>query len=639
MKFNKLFEPGKIGTLEIKNRMVVPPMLTEYAAEDGTLTERYIRYYEEKAKGGWGLIICEDNSMDPYGAGFKNIAGIWSDDMMGPHKELVDRVHQYGAKIAVQVYHAGRESDSAIKGRRPVAPSAIQDPTGRETPHELTTQEVKDLVEAYAQAIRRCKEAGYDAIELHGAHGYLINQFVSPFSNKRTDEYGGNFENRLRFPLEIIARAKELVGNGYPMIYRISADEMVEGGLTIEDTKVIAQILEDAGISAIHVSAGVYKSGAITSAPSAVRTAPFAEYASQIRNVVSIPVFAVDKIIYPQVAESLLREGRADFIAMGRASIADPHLPNKVKEGRLDEILPCIGCWQGCQGKIAKQEPVACVVNPRTGKENEYVIKPATTKKKVLVIGGGTAGMEAAIVAAKRGHEVVLVEKSDRLGGQWLLAAMPPGKEMYNGFTVWQKNELIRNGVKIRLNTEATVALVKQEQPDSIIYAAGASPFVPPIPGHDKAHVCTANDVLSGKVDLVGDVVVIGGGMVGAETAEHIAVHNHKVTIVEMLPAIAPDMASAPRYFLMKSLKEYEVAMYVGTKVLAIENQGILVETNGVKNFIPADLVVLATGSHANLALAEELKKKFDITMIGDAVHVGKAPEGIDTAYKIALTI
>jgi NADPH-dependent 2,4-dienoyl-CoA reductase/sulfur reductase-like enzyme len=339
------------------------------------------------------------------------------------------------------------------------------------------------------------------------------------------------------------------------------------------------------------------------------------------------------------VAESLLKEGRADFIAMGRASIADPHLPNKVKEGRLDEILPCIGCWQGCQGKIAKQEPVACVVNPRTGKENQYVITPATKKKKVLVIGGGTAGMEAALVAAKRGHAVTLLEKSDRLGGQWLLAAMPPGKEMYNAFTVWQKNELVRNGVTVRLNTEATADLVRQEQADEIIYAAGASPFVPPIPGHDKAHVCTANDVLSGKVDLAGDVVVIGGGMVGAETAEHIAVHNHKVTIVEMLPAISPEMVSAPRHFLMKSLKDYEVDMYVNTKVLAIENQGILVETNGEKKFIPADLVVLATGSHANVALAEELKKEFPITMIGDTIHVGKAPDGIDEAYRLALTL
>lgn len=639
MEFRKLFETGKIGNLEIKNRLIVPPMLTEYAAEDGSLTERYIRYYEEKAKGGWGLIICEDNSVDPYGAGFKNIAGLWSDSLMDAHRELVRRVHQHGAKLAVQVYHAGRESDSSIKGRRPVAPSAIQDPTGRETPHELTTAEVQELVEAFAQAIRRCKEAGYDAVELHGAHGYLINQFVSPFSNKRTDAYGGNLMNRLRFPLEIIARAKNLVGDDYPIIYRISADEMVEGGLTIEDTKVIAQILEDAGIAALHVSAGVYKSGAIVSAPSAVRTAPFSDYARQIRPLVSIPVFTVDKIIYPQVAESLLREGKADFIAMGRASIADPHLPNKVKEGRLEEILPCIGCWQGCQGKIAVQEPVSCLVNPRTGKENEYTPSPAPVKKKVLVIGGGPVGMEAAIVAAQRGHEVTLYEKADRLGGQWLLAAIPPGKEMLNSFTVWQKGELQRQGVKVVLQTEVTEALVAREQPDEIIFAAGAEPIVPPIPGYDKPHVHTANDVLSGKVDLSGSAVVIGGGLVGAETAEHIAVHNHKTTIVEMRPEIAADMVNAPKYFLMESLRKNEVDLFVNTKVLEILDDALVVEEEGLKKRIPADLVVLAIGSRSRKALAQELEKNYSVTIAGDAATVGKALDGIAGAYRTALNL
>lgn len=308
MNFEHIFSPGKIGTMEVRNRLIVPPMLTEYADENGNLTERYIRYYEEKAKGGWGLIICEDNSVDEFGAGFKNLAGIWADGQIPKHHELTERVHQYGAKIAVQVYHAGREADSSILGVRPVAPSAIQDPTKPETPHEMTTEEVRDMAEKFAQAIRRAKEAGYDAAELHGAHGYLINQFVSPFSNKRTDEYGGNLYHRLRFPLEIIGRARQLVGADFPIIYRISADEMVEGGLTIEDTKVIAQILEEAGIDALHVSAGVYKSGSIVSAPSAVRTAPFSDYAQAIRKMVSIPVFAVDKIIYPEIAESLLKE-------------------------------------------------------------------------------------------------------------------------------------------------------------------------------------------------------------------------------------------------------------------------------------------------------------------------------------------
>lgn len=637
--FEKIFEKGRIGTMEIRNRLIVPPMLTEYAAEDGSLTERYIRYYEEKAKGGWGLIICEDNSIDPHGAGFKNVAGLWSDDFIPMHRELTDRVHRYGAKIAVQAYHAGREADSSISGRRPVAPSAIPDPTERETPHELTHEEVLALIEEFAQAIRRAKDAGYDAAELHGAHGYLINQFVSPFSNKRTDEYGGSFRNRLKFPLDILSRAKELVGDDFPIIYRITADEMVEGGLTIEDTKVIAQILENAGIAALHVSAGVYKSGAIVSAPSAVRTAPFSDYAMQIRKLVGIPVFAVDKIVYPEIAESLLKEGKADFISMGRASIADPELPNKLKEGRMEEILSCIGCWQGCQGKIAVQEPVSCLVNPRTGKEGTYDIHKTDVKKKVMVIGGGPVGMEAAIVAAKRGHDVTLYEKAARLGGQWLLAAVPPGKEMLNSFTVWQKGELARSGAKVLLNKEVTEELASAEKPDEIIYAAGAEPFVPGIPGHEKPFVHTANEILAGKVDLKGDAVVIGGGLVGAETAEHIALHGHKTTIVEMLPAIAAEMASAPKHFLMESLKENEVCLMPGTKVLEITDNGVRVDAPDGEKLIPADMVVMAIGSRSNKALAEKLKDRYKVTVIGDADTVGKALDGINAAYKAALEI
>lgn len=637
--FKRIFQSGEIGNLEIKNRFIVPPMLTQYAAEDGRITERYIRYYEEKAKGGWGLIICEDNVVEPGGAGFKRIAGLWSDEMVQEHKELVDRVHKAGAKIAVQVYHAGRESNSSITGKRPVAPSAIQDPTQPETPKELTTEQVKELVEKFAQAIRRYKEAGYDAIELHGAHGYLINQFVSPFSNKRTDEYGGNFMNRLRFPLEIIKRVKELVGDDYPIIYRISADEMVEGGLTIEDTKVIAQILEDNGVGAIHVSAGVYKSGAIVSAPTAIRTAVFSDYAQQIKKVVNIPVFAVNKIVYPHIAESLLKEEKADFIAMGRASIADPHLPNKVKEGRLDEILYCIGCRQGCQGKIAMQEPVSCLVNPLSGKENEYEMKKADKKKKVMVIGGGPVGMEAAIVASKRGHDVVLYEKDNKLGGQWLLAAIPPGKELLNTLIVWQKGELKRSGVKVILNTEVTKELVEKQSPDEVIISTGASSIIPQISGVNKAHVFTANDILKGKVDLKGNVVVIGGGLVGAETAEHIAVHNQKVSIVEICPEIAAEMESASKFFLMQSLKKNEVEVHANSRVLEITDSGVIIENQEGQKTLPANIVVLAVGSKSNISLQEELKARYRTTVIGDAFAVGKALDGINHAYKTALKI
>lgn len=637
--FKATFKPGKIGNLEIKNRLIVPAMLTEFAAEDGRLTERYIRYYEEKARGGWGLIICEDNVIEPRGAGFKCIPGVWSDEMMTEHVELVKRVHSSGAKIALQVYHAGRQSHSSIIGERPVAPSAIQDPILPETPRELETAEVEELVEKFAQAVRRGKGAGYDAVELHGAHGYLINQFVSPFSNKRTDQYGGNFNNRMRFPLEIIKRAKELVGDDYPIIYRISAEELVEGGLTIEDTKTISIELEDAGIAAIHASGGVYKSNASLCAPTSMQTAVFSDFAKQIKKVVDIPVITVNKIIYPEVVESLLREGKADFVAMGRASIADPYLPKKAQEGRLDEILHCIGCRQGCWSHLLQNKPISCMVNPLTGKEEEYAIKPAETKKKVMVIGGGPVGMQAAIVAAKRGHDVTLYEKGDRLGGQWLQAAVPPGKELLNSLTVWQKGELERAGAKVALNREVTEELIQQESPGHIIAATGSQAIVPPIPGVDKPIVHTSEEVLNGQLDLAGNIIIIGGGLVGVETAQHIAVHNQKVTIVEMLPEIAAEMEGGAKHFTLESLKSNDVAIYANTKVVEIKDDSVVVETADGPLEIPADLIVLAVGSTPNNQLAGKVSDQIPTSVIGDAVLVGKALEGINTAYAVALEI
>lgn len=636
--FRKIFEPGKIGTLEIKNRLVVPPMLTEFAAEDGRLTERYIRYYEEKARGGWGLIICEDNVIDPKGPGFKCIAGIWSDEMMDEHRELVKRVHAAGdgVKVAIQIYHAGRESHSALIGQRPVAPSPIQDPLIGQTPRELSTSEVEELVEQYAQAARRCREAGYDAVELHGAHGYLINQFLSPFSNKRTDRYGGNFRNRLRFPLEIIQRTKQLVGDDYPIIYRISAEELVEGGLTIEDSKAIAICLEEAGIAAIHTSGGVYKTQAQVCAPTAQKTAVFSDFAMNIKKVVSIPVITVNKIVYPEIAESLLREGKADFVAMGRASIADPHLPMKTKAGRLDEILHCIGCRQGCWDHLLQNKPISCLVNPRTGKEYEYAAGQAATSKKVMVVGGGPVGMEAAIVAAQRGHDVTLYEQDDRLGGQWLLAAVPPGKELLNSLTVWQKGALSRAGARVMLNTPVTAELIQRENPDHVILAAGSAPLIPPIPGVDQPHVFTAADVLKGRVDLAGAVVVIGGGLVGVETADHIAVHNQKAVIVEMLPEIAADMESGAKHFLLESLKKNAVEIFVNAKVLEIDAEGVLVALEGGTKTIPANQVVLAIGSKPNHTLADAIESQYPFDLLGDANTVRKLLEGMTSAFEAA---
>jgi 2,4-dienoyl-CoA reductase-like NADH-dependent reductase (Old Yellow Enzyme family)/pyruvate/2-oxoglutarate dehydrogenase complex dihydrolipoamide dehydrogenase (E3) component len=637
--FKAIFQPGMIGNLEIKNRLIVPAMLTEFADANGRLTERYIRYYEEKARGGWGLIIVEDNVIEPRGAGFKCIPGVWADEMMVEHKELTDRVHAAGAKIALQVYHAGRQTHSSVTGELPVAPSPIQDPILPETPRELETDEVKELVEKFAQAVRRGKDAGYDAVELHGAHGYLINQFVSPFSNKRTDQYGGNFNNRMRFPLEIIQRAKELVGHDYPITYRISAEELVEGGLTIEDTKVISMELEDAGIAAIHASGGVYKSNAALCATTTMQTAAFSDFAKQIKRVVNIPVITVNKIVYPEVAESLLREGKADFVAMGRASIADPHLPNKTKAGKMDEILHCIGCRQGCWSHLLMNKPISCLVNPLTGKEHAYAITPVDTPKKVMVVGGGPVGMEAAIVASKRGHAVTLYEKGDRLGGQWLQAAVPPGKELLNSLTVWQKGELERSGTTIALNQPVNAALIEQEQPDHIIVATGSTAVVPSIPGIDKPHVHMVEEILRGKLDMAGQVVVIGGGLVGVETAQHIAVHNQTVTIVEMQSELATDMEGGARHFMLESLKTNDVTSHTDSTVVEIRDNSVVIETGSGRQEIPADQVIVAVGSKSNTQLLEEIGDQIPTSVLGDAMLVGKALEGINNAYAQALAI
>ncbi|MCM1989496.1 FAD-dependent oxidoreductase [Oceanirhabdus seepicola] len=637
--FNKIFESGKIGSMELKNRLVVPAMLSIYANEDGSLSEKYIKYYEEKAKGGWGLIICEDHLIDPRGAGFKNIPGLYSDKFMPEHIELVKRVHAAGSKIAVQLYHAGRQTHSAVIGELPVAPSAIQDPVIGQTPIELSPDEIGVLVRKFTEAALRAKEIGYDAIELQGGHGYLINQFLSPFSNKRTDKYGGNLRNRLRFPLEIIRSIKENLGENYPIIFRISSEELVEGGLTIEDTKTIAIILESAGIAALHASGGVYKSSDYLCAPTAMSTALFSDYASEFKKVIKIPVLTVNKIIYPEVAESLLRENKADFISMGRASIADPHLPQKVYEGREEEIIHCIGCRQGCWNNLLKNKPISCLVNPITGNEMNPLVN-AHMPKKIMIIGGGPAGMEAAISAASKGHRVSIFEKKDKLGGQWLLAAIPPGKEILNTLTVWQISELKRLNVTVHLNTDVTEQVITKFNPDHLIIATGANPIMPNILGITNNNVVLANDILSSTVEMNGNIVVIGGGLVGVETAEHIAIHNHNVTIIEMRDTLATDMEAASRNLLLKSLKKNKVKTFLNTTTVNITENSITVKNiDNIEYEIQADQVVIAIGSRPNNELYTQFKNIIPTSIIGDALQVRKAIDATHEGYFIGASV
>ena len=646
MSFKKMFEPGKIGNVEIKNRLVVPPMASLYAAEDGNLTERYIRYYEEKAKGGFGMIIAEDNAIEPIGAGFPRLAGLWEGINFEKHKELTSRVKAHGAKMFVQIYHAGREASESVIGQQPVAPSPIHDPAIYEIPHELTIAEIEELEDKFAYSISKAKEAGYDGVELHGAHGYLINQFVSPFSNRRTDKYGGTLKNRMRFPLNIIKKTFEKVGEGYALTYRISADEFVEGGLTIEDSKIIGMILEQAGIKAIHVSGGVYKTGHLPSAPYQARTALFTDMAKEMKSVLNIPVIAVNKINTPFVAESVLAQEKADFVAIGRASIADPYFPKKVMEGRLDDIVPCIACDQGCQGKIGVGKPVSCLVNPRTGREGEYNLEKVKEAKKVMVIGGGLAGMQAAVVAAQKGHKVELFEKAEKLGGQWLLASVPPSKEIFSSLVIYLKSQIAKLDVKVNMNTQVGEELIHEFNPDHIILATGANPIEIKLPGMEKhPKISQANDILSGKVLPGREVVVIGGGLVGVETAEHMAVHGSKVSVLEMRKTHLEEMPGMPKAFMMESLKHNRVDIHLWARVEEIRENCVVVskvskiDGSEYKEEIYADHIIMAIGSKPDITLEDFIIERYAYTVVGDSTGVADGIESIKEGYEAALKI
>ena len=633
-----LFSPIRIGKVELSNRLVVSPMVMVYCNEEGTATEKFTAYHEAKARGGWGLIITEDYAVDPKGRGFPNLPGLWHDGQIESHTKFTKRIHDSGGKIFAQIYHAGRQTGKAVIGCQPVAPSPIPCPSLQEIPHELTQDEIHEIVEEFGDCARRAREAKFDGIEIHGAHGYLIAQFMSLYSNKRVDAYGGDLMNRLRFPLEIISDIRLKAGDEFPIIFRISGDEMVPGGRNIEDTMAISAILEGAGVDALHISAGVYGTYAITP-PAAIPHGWITGFAEEVKKVVDIPVITVGRITDPLLAEAIIAGKKADLVAMGRASLADPELPNKAAAGKFADITPCIGCMQGCTDMISRYQPATCLVNPTLGKEEEMRIHPADMKKKVFVAGGGPGGMEAAMVAARRGHEVHLFEKTDRLGGQYYTASIPPFKGEIAGFLAWQKKQLADHKVSIHLDTELTEAIVMEQKPDAVIVATGSVPIFPELPGIKKENVVLALDVLEGKTDVGKRVVIIGGGAVGSETASHLVNHGKKVTIVEMLPKLATDANALVRHFLLKDLADREIQIYVNSTVTEVLNDGLTIKGKaGEEKIGPFDTVVLAVGLKPLNDLQSRLEGKVtQIITIGDAVRVRKALDAVKEGYLAGL--
>lgn len=612
-------------------------MVMNLCEEDGSCTERFAAYHEAKAKGGFAMIITEDFAItNVAGKGHKYIGGLWKDEHIPGFKEYTDRLHKWGALSIVQLHHPGRQI-GVIDADTPWAPSAIPCPFSPDMmPHEMTQAEIKLVVKQFGQAAARAKAAGFDGCELHGAHGYLIEEFMSPYSNKRTDEYGGDLCNRMRFALEIIHEVREQTGPDFIIGYKLSSDEWVSGGLTIEDTKAYVPFLEEAGVDYFGVSVGVYRSGDQIIPSMYTEHGWIANNAKEVKSVASVPVYAIGRINDTRVANAIIKSGKADMVAMGRQSIADPETPNKAKAGCFTDIRTCVGCLHGCDANVNLEKSGTCELNPIIGHESEAEYQTVMTEspKKVLVIGAGPAGLEAAIGAAKCGHSVTVYDKDCWAGGKYRLASVPPCKGELGAFIVWQMHELKKLNVPVILNTEVTKELVDSVKPDVVIAATGTNPVVPKmIPGYDKDIVVLGTDVLSGKANTGHNVVVIGGGHAGAETANHIASYMKNVTIVELQEDIAMDEVDTPRNALLADLKKNEVRVCASTSVQEIKDHSVIV-SGKYNEEVECDTVVISIGHKPNTVLADELKAAgYDIRVIGDAVSVGLVGPAVRAGY------
>jgi 2,4-dienoyl-CoA reductase-like NADH-dependent reductase (Old Yellow Enzyme family)/thioredoxin reductase len=626
--------------MQLRNRIVMPPMGTRYSSFGGWPTTRSRDYYAARARGGVGLIVMEFAGVTRAGRGAHHTGGLYDDRMIPHYRMVTDAIHQHGAKAALQLAHSGAAAPVAVMGVQPVGPSNVPLPGG-DVPRAMTRAEIHELVEAFGKAAARAVAAGFDAVSLHMAHGYLLNQFLTPYLNRRTDEYGSDLTGRARFPLEVLRRVKEVVGEEVPVICRLSGDDFVPGGLTLDESRQVARMLEESGADAIHVAGGIPPATHMSTPPMALPAGALVHLAAGIKGMVRVPVIAVGKIHDPLLAEQVLQEGKADLIAVGRGLIADPAWAAKAQAGKLDAIRPCVACNQPlCHGRLFHQGvEVSCVVNPRVGREAQFPMKKASPTRRVLVVGGGLGGMEAALIAAQRGHQVVLCEKEDRLGGQMLLATVPPHKEDLRKLLRYFAHQLKAAAVMVQTGRTVTLELVREMAPNVVILATGARPHGPDVPGAERA--VSAWDVLAGRVEVGERVVVMGGGDVGCETGEYLAAQGHRVTILEMLPDIASELIPWTRNLLFQRLADLQVEVLTRARVIAIGEGEVIYDRVGVRHRLEADTVVLATGARPDRGLADALSplEGVEVHLVGDCVEPRTAAEAIREGFEIACAI
>ncbi len=689
MSFEIMSSPMKIGTCEIKNRIVLPPMLVGFGQFDGKPTEKLMNYYEERAKGGCGLIMTEITRVNDQtgSAAFAQLAAS-HDYHIDPLRELADRIHRHNAKIFIQLHHPGRQNVGLLVGTVPlsiqlekltkggygkllykltpavgptllkndIVPSSVAPSkcppayfaAGRV--RALRYKEIKKLEQQFIDAAERVKKSGCDGVELHASHGYLLQQFLSPYTNQRTDEYGGNFENRMRFLLNILRGIKERCGKDFPVVVRLTADECYEmvgqkgKGYTLEDGVRIAKALEQNGADAIDVSSAGYDAFNYWLEPVSFEPGWRKYMAKAIKDAVSIPVMAANLIRSPEQAEQQLRDGIQDFVSLGRPQIADPHWANKaLNGGTIKRCICCLNCIESMQNNAYIGSHGECSVNPFVGHESEKLSKDGNGRH-VAVIGAGPSGLMASEILARRGFKVTLFEKSDKAGGQIILASAPPKKDK----TMWFVEDLVKTcedlGVRILLNTPATVKEVKELNPCAVIVATGSNPIKPKFNGnYDTNKVLTFEDILSGRFTLKNKkVALIGSGMTGLETAHSLTEHGCDVTVVEMAKEIAPGTWMQHKDDVMPHLEKANTKFMLGEKLCEIGNGYIVTENTKNKKTtkVNADYVVLALGSKPENSLANELKYNgFNTFVIGDSNKVGRIADATKDAYKVAISI
>ncbi len=644
MQYPRLFEAGRIGRLQIRNRIVMPAMGTNFTGLDGVVCNRNLQYYGERARGGAGLIITEASYIDKTTKSRPQAIGSSEDRFIPGLRRLTDAIRAEGAASCIQLIHAGKLAPSRVIGCTPLAPSAIPHAATGEVPHAMSREDISYIVACFAAAAGRAVEAGFDAVEVHGAHGYLLHQFLSPLSNCRNDEYGGSFENRARFPLEVVRAVRDRVGRDFPIIYRLSVTEFMEGGFTIAEMIQLARWAEAEGVAALNVSVGT-NATAYASAQ-VVQTMYFepgslAKYARMIKDAVSIPVIAVGRINEPQLAEAILARGDADFIATGRAFTADPHWPQKAFEGRSEDITRCLACNVGCLGRLVQGLDVKCVQNPWVGTNYESGIPAAPVKKRVVVVGGGPAGLEAARVAAARGHHVVLLERETQLGGQIRLACVPPGKAGLREVVRSRVRDLEKFGVEVKCSAEVKPSDISSLTTDVAIDASGAQATALAISTDFPDKVVPAWSVLAGQ-ELTGEkILVIGAGMVGLEVADLLASKGKSVVVIELLEQVGQNITPTVRAMLLARLKEQKVGVITGAVLDHWGRQGAAIrkKDGSVFCFEGIESVVTAVGSQPN-RLSKMLHDPAVVwKRVGDSEKPRDLLECVSEAAELAMTL